>query len=259
MKDPGRILAMVLGILWAVLFFGLVDLFTVLGTNSAFLRTIPLEASWGAFFTFLVALPACWMAVTRATQESAPAVVVLCASGVALAIGCAVAADPWPLLAVAGIVLTAGCYFLSPDHRLRWPELRLDLLLLALATVGAPGWILYSVRSSEAFLVAYSYQSMGLEHTPVQIALGIMLTVTPFMLAFWPASRRMLRIAISASAVVIGMASLGFPDAIGGFRSVQWSMAAVIWGLTIALASAQRAQSRPLQPGLSSPHQAPNL
>jgi hypothetical protein len=136
---------------------------------------------------------------------------------------------------------------------------RPNLLLLGLAVLGAPGWILFAAQSSEASVTRYSYQSIGLEHAPVQIALGVMLAVTPFLLALWPASRRMLRIAISASAVVIGMASLGFPDAVGGLRSVQWSMVAVLWGLAVALASAQPAHSRTRRAGVGRRYQAAGL
>jgi hypothetical protein len=236
MKDPGRVLALALGVVWAVLFFGIVDLVTVLGTNPYFVDTIPLEASWGAYFTFMVALPACWMAVGRHTAGAIPAFFLLCLSALALIVGCAATFDPWPLLVAAGITLTAACYFLSPDRTIRLPKMEPSWLLLVLAVVGAPGWLLYALLSTDNDMAGRDV-TLGLDHAPVQVALGLALAVAPAMLALWPASRRLLRISISASSVAVGVASLGFPDAVGAIGSYQASLGAVVWGLAIALAS----------------------
>src|SRR4029453_10423346 len=52
-----RVLAILLGAMWALFGFGIVDWTVMVTWNAWFVPVLPLEASWGSVVTFFVAMP----------------------------------------------------------------------------------------------------------------------------------------------------------------------------------------------------------
>jgi hypothetical protein len=105
-----RVAAVVAALFWSVPFFGLIDLAKIVAPGE-FLSSVPLEASWGAFFTAIVAGAFVWVA-WRPLDRVSPAVQLLIAA--ASLVGGALLADrSEPLvvaaaLAVLGVLLLVG-------------------------------------------------------------------------------------------------------------------------------------------------------
>src|SRR5439155_12462568 len=73
-----RVAAVAVALFWSVPFFGLIDLATIVAPGE-FLPSVPLEASWGAFFTVIVAGAFVGVAA-RPLDRLAPAVQLLIAA-----------------------------------------------------------------------------------------------------------------------------------------------------------------------------------
>ena len=79
------------------------------------------------------------------------------------------------------------------------------------------------------------FQTMGINHWPVQGAVGLALGACALVMAIWPAGRPLMRLSISLSAAFIGAAMLAYPDRDGAMPSPMWGVVIVIWGTLLAL------------------------
>lgn len=243
-RGAARWVAVGLALVAAVLMMGVIDLLTLPGwVNQQYEWEVPLEASWGALFTFLVAGAFLWVALRPGRPW--PAFLQLGICVVSLLLG-TVAGTDWRLLPVAVGVAGGGLVVwwllgrppLPPGQRV---EARLSLLVVAAA--GVLLWLPYvrvALERSRAGVLGSITQ--GVEHWPVQGAVGLALVLGAFALALCEPGRPLLRVAVSLSAVYIGMAELAYPDREGAMGSVVWGTGVTLWGLLAALLAVPRAR-----------------
>ncbi|WP_395403811.1 hypothetical protein ACHMXB_06525 [Arthrobacter sp. UC242_113] len=234
-------LAWIMAGLCAVLFFGLVDLSTLFDlADPSYQWAVPLEASWGSLFTFVLAGAYVWIAVVPG--QSWPAVVQLGIAGTGLVASSVAGLDGRPLLLGLPVVGSAAlfawlCRELSgPLPRrisVHWP-------LLVLGAGGAPLWLMYSLYALEKSRTPHEGpewegQTMGIDHWPVQGAAGLTLAACSLVMALWPAARPLMRLSVSLSATFIGVAMLAYPAKDGAMPGTGWGIAFAIWGTLLAL------------------------
>jgi hypothetical protein len=237
-----RVVASAFALVAALILMGLIDLFTLPGwVNQDFEWEVPLEASWGSLFTFFVAGGHVWVALFP--RAPWPALVQLGLCGLALLVGAGAGADWRPLVLALGVALSALLVWLllgRPAPALagrppvRWP-------LASVAVLGFPLWLPYALvafRQSRAGVLGSITQ--GIEHWPVQGAVGVTLVLGSLVLALWDDGRPLLRVSVSLSAVYVGMAELAYPDRAGAMGSDPWGVGATLWGLLVALVAAPR-------------------
>jgi hypothetical protein len=66
-----RAVVALLGFLWAIIFFAVIDLSILFGGNDYFADVVQLEVSWGAFLTFFMVVPLFATALRPAAAPSA--------------------------------------------------------------------------------------------------------------------------------------------------------------------------------------------
>ncbi|GGK82886.1 hypothetical protein [Ornithinimicrobium pekingense] len=250
-------MAVALALAACVLMMGVIDLLTLPGwVDQQYEWEVPLEASWGALFTFLVAGAHLWVAVRPHTPWPAFLQLGICA--VSLLAGAVAGAD-WRLLPVAlGVVVSALVLWWllgrPPIPSGQRPQVRPDLL--AVAAAGLLLWVPYAgfaLERSRAGVLGSVTQ--GVEHWPVQGATGLALVLGSFALALWATGRPLLRAAVSLSAVYIGMAELAYPDREGAMGSVVWGTGVTLWGLLVALLAVPRTRETTDLTGLTPPRE----
>ena len=137
-----RVGAWTMAVIAAVFLFGLVDLMTLPGwVDQRYEWMVPLEASWGSLFTFVVA-GSC-VAIGLRPDRPWPGIVLLSVAGCALAFGAVIGANARPLALAALIAGTAAVFFWLA----RWAEApfprvwRFSPEYLLLAVAGVPLWL----------------------------------------------------------------------------------------------------------------------
>ncbi|MFP5416003.1 MAG: hypothetical protein ACLGHZ_03870 [Actinomycetes bacterium] len=232
-----RWVAVVLALLAAVGMMGVIDLLTLPGwVNQQFRWEVPLEASWGALFTFYIAGAHLWVALYPGAPWPAFLQLGICSASLLV---CGAGGADWRLLPLAVAVALSGLvlwWLLGRPPSPAMPRVALRLDLLAFAAVGALLWLPYTwvaLERSRAGVLGSITQ--GVEHWPVQGALGLALVLASLAMALWEMGRPLLRVAVSLSAVYIGMAELAFPDRAGAMGSLAWGTGVTLWGLLVAL------------------------
>jgi hypothetical protein len=76
----------------------------------------------------------------------------------------------------------------------------------------------------------------GVDHYSVQAALALTLVLLPGLAGVWPSTRRLLGTSTALMAAYLGLVSLNWPGADGGFAT-GWSVATMVWAAAVALAS----------------------
>jgi hypothetical protein len=235
-------MAVVFALIASLVLFGLIDLLTLVGwVDQEYEWEVPLEVSWGALFTFFLAGSYVWVA--RFPHAPSPAFVQLGISGLALLISAAAGADWRPLgLALSTAVSGSALWLLAgrqPVPLVGRPSIAWGMAAVAL--LGFPLWIPYSAaalthsRAGELGII-----TQGVGHWPVQGAVGVALVLASLVLALWDDGRQLLRVAVSSSAVCIGMAELAYPDGDGTMGSILWGVCGTLWGLLVALVTVPR-------------------
>jgi hypothetical protein len=246
MGIAGRIYAVVAVAFWAVLpGFGIIDLTTMFVDDSFYASVAALETSWGVLFTFVVALAFAAAAVRPSYLW--PALTLIWLTTAALLASALLGLQWQP--AVVGLILGAmslGLLWSAKRAQIKptlgaphvhWP-------LLGLAVAALPFWWLYAAT---AFAMSRSggsppeFHTMGVDHWPVQGALGLTLATGTLIAALWPAMRSLYRISLSLSAATLGASWLMHPSTSGGIDNRLLATAAVGWAVMIALtANAER-------------------
>lgn len=233
-----RVVAAVFALIATVILMGLIDLLTLPGwVNQDFEWEVPLEASWGALFTFFLAGAYVWVALYP--RAPWPAFVQLAISGLALLVS-AVAGTDWRPLGLATGVAGSGLVLWRlvgrPAPALPGRRPSAPWTMLTVAVLGFPLWLPYAlVAFSQSRAGALGSITQGIEHWPVQGAVGVALIFGSITLALWDDGRALLRVAVSLSAVYIGMAELAYPDRAGAMGSLLWGIGVTLWGLLVAL------------------------
>lgn len=232
-----RWVAVVLALVAAVVMMGVIDLLTLPGwVNQEYEWEVPLEASWGALFTFYIAGSHLWVALYPGAPWPAFLQLGICSASLLV---CAAAGADWRLLPLALGVALSGLvlwWLLGRPPAPAVPRVALRRDLLAFAAVGALLWLPYvwvALERSRAGVLGSITQ--GVEHWPVQGAMGLALVLTGLAMALWEVGRPLLRVAVSLSAVYIGMAELAYPDRAGAMGSLAWGTGVTLWGLLVAL------------------------
>ena len=220
----------------AIAMMGLIDLGTVFGlSDPRYQWPMSQEASWGALFTFLVAGSFGWIA-TRPGQPW-PALVLLTVVSASVLISAAILMDAGPAWVGVGLAVATGVVWLLlrpgpfPD-RPRTPR-RWAGPTVALA--GVPLWLGYAWHSYAAAVRTYDLGDVtnGVNHWPIQVALGLAVAGGCVGLAGWPASLTLWRIGFALTAAVVAYASLVFPGRLGAMPHWWWGAAIALWGLAV--------------------------
>ena len=240
-------MAVLLALVAAVVMMGVIDLMTLPGwVNQQYEWEVPLEASWGALFTFFVAGAHLWVAIHPGAPW--PAFLQLGICGVGLLVG-AVAGAAWRLLPVAAGVVASGRLLWWLLGRPPVPPVQRVVVRRAVLAVGVAGallWLPYAwVALDRSRAGVLGSITQGVEHWPVQGAVGVALVLASLAMALWEAARPLLRVAVSLSAVYIGMAELAYPDRAGAMGSVVWGTGVTLWGLIVALVAVPLAGATP--------------
>jgi hypothetical protein len=229
-----RAAAVAAALFWSVLFFGLIDLATIVVPGD-FLPTVPLEASWGAFFTVIVAgafVRLAW----RPDDRVVPAVQLLVAAA-ALVAGAALGGRPEPVLVAAALAVLVAL-LLVRTARPRRPELRLRPAapLLGAAVVATPFWVAYAWQAAAASRTGLDDDiSVGVPHWAVQSAVGLAIAACALAAGGWPRGRPLLATSAGLGAVLLGVATVSYPDATGAMPTPLAGFAAVAWGLAVVV------------------------
>ena len=260
MTVGGRIFAVFAVLFWAILpGFGLIDLSTMFVEDSFFAEVAALETSWGVLTTFAVALPFGWVAFRP--RDVWPVVALLWLTTAALLVGALLRFSFGPVV-MAGVlgVMSLGLLWSArlAGTRFERPRLSVDWPLLVLALLALPCWAAYAwyaLDSSRTTGSEPEYWTMGIDHWPVQGALGLTLAAASLLNALWPPARTLLGTALAFSAVSLGISWLLGPET-GGSVDVPWlAIAALVWGLLIAL----RTPGLPSEPGAQPAKRRQNL
>ena len=124
--------------------------------------------------------------------------------------------------------------------------------LLVLAAVGAVPWLAYALdmwaRNRDRGLDADL--TIGVDHYSMQGALALALVLLSFLAALRPDVRPFTPLCGGVAACYLGLVSLAWQDAAGGFDR-PWSAAAIAWGLGLVSLPAvfgRRRDARPSEP-----------
>jgi hypothetical protein len=226
-----RALALVFALVWLVPGFGLIDL-TVTWDDD---WPVVLEAGWGLFFTFVVAVP--FVAVAVRPLRPAAAVAQLAVAAAALAVASVVSAEPGAA-ALAAVVAAEAALVARPrgGERLRPFRLAVDRMLLVLALAAVVPWLGYAARMAELNRDGSAETDItnGVDHYSVQAATAIAVATLAFVAAIWPKGRRLSGLCVSVVAIYLGVVSFAWPGAAGGFDRT-WSTLCVLWGAAVAV------------------------
>jgi hypothetical protein len=238
-----RVAAALLAAVWAVLFFGLVDLSILFMWNDYFAQVVPLEVSWGAFFTFFMVVPLVVVAVKP--RRYGEAVLLASVTTVALIVGAVLSGDARPLWLAGAAAVSSGVLILFgitgsrragmqppvPHIRVSWP-------MAVLAVAGVPLWWPYIGHAASAQGVLPGDDSLGIDHWPVQAAAGVAVMLAAFLAAALVEVRVLATIAAAVSASAIGVSMAAATETPVATETQLWSVLTVMWGTLVALALA---------------------
>lgn len=229
-------LAALLALVAAVPFFGLIDLGTVVGlADPAYRWNVPLEASWGALFTFFLAAP--FVRIAWAERPGA-ACLQLLVTAAALAVAAVAGAEARLLLLAVAVGASAVLLLLlGPRVSPAWrPDGLSDGPSLLLAVSGLAIWLPYALsafaRSRDG--TDADEVTVGIGHWPVQGALGVALVLAAVALAL-RRPLRLLRVAVVLSGALLGATALAYPDRLGATEGPVWAVVALAWAAAVAL------------------------
>lgn len=227
-----RVVAGLGSVFFGVLFFGLIDLATVLINDPGWRESYLLETGWGVLFTLLVAVP-------LGALAARPHLGILLAQLVAVSVAMA-AATVWsgyaPQLAPAtGVVVVAAAVGQLAGHRLR--GLPLDRALRWLAVLGAFGGGAFASGVLAEYPAADPDLTWGLDHHPMQAALGLAVATVGAVAAAGVGGRvagwRIPVWTLSVTVGCVGGWSVVYPE-LPGSAGRGLGLAAVVWAVAFA-------------------------
>jgi hypothetical protein len=242
-----RLLAALGAVFFALPFFGVVDLLVVLVNDPDWRTSYLLEAGWGVLFTVLVAAPFAGLAFR---PERGLLVAQLVAVSVALA-----AATLWsayaPALvpAVLVVVLATGVGQLAG---IRPRAVPLDRWLRWIVVLGAVGGGAFATRVVGEYPAAEPDITWGIDHHPVQAAVGLALVAVAAVAAAGVGGRvagwRVPVWTVALGAGWLGAWSIGYPD-VPGSAGRDLGTAALAWAVLFAVTAEVRVRCTAGGPG----------
>ena len=235
-----RWMAAAFGLLWAVLFFGIIDLIVVPIQDDLFYEHYVVETGWGLLYTVLVAVPLIVWAVCPRWLVLVQQVV---AAGVAVLVLGLVALTVGQVFVGAVLAGAAVAFWLSSDRRL-WPPADLGLrganrALLAMAGLSAIAAVWYAWKTLDASHTGQpDDNTWGLMHLPMQAGFGVTVAASAALAvaagAVDAAGWRFASLPSACSAVWLGIVCIVYPHHVASLGEVG-GMAAVCWGLAFTL------------------------
>ncbi|MGY2701816.1 MULTISPECIES: hypothetical protein [unclassified Nocardioides] len=240
---PARLLAAVSAVLWAFVFFGLIDLSVPLDKTPGFYESYLLETGWGVLYTFLVG--AAFAALVVRPVLVLPAVQV---GLVGLALGVTAVASGSLVQLVPAVLLVGNAYAVLRLAGLRLPAgpVRLDPALTVLTAVLLVPAAVFAVDMVDGYRSGRpptDDDTWGIDHWPTQAALALAVVLVSAAVAAgvrgrWPGA------GLSAACVVLttgwfGVVSAVYPDHAGSIGT-PWGPALVAWALLFAATTAWR-------------------
>ena len=233
-----RAAAAVSSAVWAILFFGLIDLAVPIDRTPGFYDSYLLETGWGLVYTFLVG--AAFLSLTLRPSLTVPLLQVVL---VGLCLGVtAVASGSWGQL-VPAAVLVLNAYALSRLARgpLRlgrgWYRRPVDPALAVLAIAVLPPAFVFAFDMVVGFRTGRpptDDDTWGLDHWPTQAALALAVVAVAMVVAAGVRGR-WAGTAASAGCVAVtagwfGVVSAAFPGHAGSVGE-PWGMALLGWAV----------------------------
>ncbi|MGZ5417404.1 MAG: hypothetical protein ACXWDI_09510 [Nocardioides sp.] len=194
-----RVVAGVTAALWAVGFFGIIDLLVVVAEDGGTTAFFMLEAGWGALVTFLIAAPLVALSVQPTQGVHLAQLLAVAVAIAAAAVWSGYLPQLIPAVLVAGnalvIAALTAARFVGPplDPWLRW-----------LVVAGAVGGGAFAAMAVDNHPMTVPDITLGLDHLPMQAAIGL-------------------------AVITVGMvATAGVGGRVPGWRVPVWTLAATI-------------------------------
>ena len=261
-SSGARVGAAFVALLWATMFFGIIDLSVVPDNDVRFYEYYVVETGWGLLFTFLVPLPLLAWAVRpqgwNGPQVAANATAVLVAGLVGLAPG---------QVFVAVLVAASAGFPAMWRPRPRWSVRRAlahpaSWPLDAVVAVGLGGALVYGWHMLDAARgPVKDDDTLGLMHLPMQAAFGVAIAasavvavvalangVSGWWFAFVPPA---------LSAAWFGVVARAYPDHlgsvgdVGGLLSIGWGMVLLTVAVGTGVSTGRVRASGPHDPRVS--------
>ncbi|MFI2703220.1 hypothetical protein [Cellulosimicrobium composti] len=232
-----RAVAVVAALFWGVLFFGLVDLATVVLQDERFARHYLVEAGWGLLYTGLAMLPLlAWAVRPRATVLLQGVLV----TGAAVALAGLVAGAFGQLLPALGLAASALVPAALARQDLRPARVTpraVHPVLAGLALAGLGGAVAYAVAVLRAAAAGEpDDETWGLQHLPMQAGLGLALAACALAVAVVRAGGtarwRAGVVPPALVAVSLGACSVLYPEHLASLGTVG-GVACAAWGAAL--------------------------
>lgn len=233
-----RAIAGVFAVSWIVLpGFGAIDLAVTWSSDWPQV----LEAGWGLFSTVVVG--AAFVLFALRPRASRPVALQLVAATIALGVAAVASEEARLLWFAAALALEAAIVSAVAQRQWRDPPTpggRIDPSwpLLVVAAVGTVPWLAYALdmwalnreRRVDADI------TIGVDHYSMQGAFALSLVLLSLLAALRSDVRPFTPVCAGVAASYLGLVSLAWQDAAGGFDRL-WSIAAIAWGITLVLLS----------------------
>ena len=232
-STAARVVAGVAAVFWGWLFFGVQDTLTVFVEGQRFATHYLMETGWGLLFLVLVAVPLIGLTVRPRTLVLVAQVATV---GVAVVVGALLAGSPAHLFPAAGLLLTAAAVAALGRVDLRSPRPRIDPPLAVLALIAAVPALVYAWHISKP--PGDVEQTVGLDHYPIQSALGVVLALLALLVALtrtW-STAWLSAVSVTVTTGWIGIESVIYPHLHGSFGTV-WGWLALGWAVTFLVAA----------------------
>ena len=246
MRTAVRIAAGASALFWALAFFGLIDLSVIVTSRPDFVAYVPLEASWGALFTFFVA-GALVVAAWRPDDTRAPAAQLLIVT-VALLVASAATGDSdlLPIAAAVGVsALLLG--LVARRVPITGPVWQPDPPLVVVAAVGAPFWVAHALHAADVARAGAGPAdefTWDISHWPMHVAAVLTIAATAVLAALWRPGRVLLGTSTCLGGLALGVATLIRPEAYAALPGRLTAGVVVLWSIAVgALAHRSRART----------------
>lgn len=281
MVRGSRIWALLAVLFWGVGFYGITDLLMPFGATETADAGRGLEASWGVFFTVIVS--GAFLRFVLRPGDRQPCGAQLWVAVGTLLLAAAVTGSSGPLKVAAMLAgMTLALSYLDRPGAARAPQggagtnavgtgsagtprLEVSGQLFLLALGGTPWWWGYAAVAAESYRLPGNTGGTvwGVDHWPVQAALGFFLSLAVLMMAFLPPVRRLFALSCCAGSATLGFSWLLHPQSAGAVDNAPVAVLAVLWGFAVfACRNGRRPRPparRPTRRGAPAPGGSPVL
>ncbi len=223
---------------------GLIDLGTVFGlSDPRWEWPVSLEASWGSLFTFLIAGAFGWIG-TRPDRPW-PGLILLGLVVAALLLSGLVLLDPGPVWVALGLAAPTVAIqrLLAPGQPPARQDARPGAIWAGAVGAGVPLWLGYAWFTYLPAAAGVGGDiTNGVDHWPVQIALGLVLSAGAGLLSAWRSDLLLWRVGFALTAAIVAYGSLVYPERAGAMPHWLWGVAIAGWGVAVVLPIGRKAR-----------------